>query len=730
MDKLYSMTLPGGAADKIGNRFEDRWTINTLIDLLDEKVNRVRLEPPGVDGFEFLVTDATELIGHQAKRQTGLGHWTLSQLNQAGVLTNFWRALQDGTRCTFVSTQDAQELGGLAQRARDAASFEEFKREFLKAEKWQKAFNDLCRYWEQPSEKDAFSALRWIHVETVSENFLRKTIVARLEALVDADAFAVEALLSKFVANHIHREVTSAEMWHFLEEQGMRRRRWGKDTHVLAKVAAQNDRYLQAFRRDSITGLDLTRDEVAEIMQLVDNEERHVILLTGEAGAGKSYVTGQVVEALRSSGRPHIAFRVDRLKPVQTTHAVGEQLELPGSPATVLAAVAQGQPSVLIIDQLDAVSLASGRNTEFYDCVEEIINEATRIHRGVKVILVCRAFDVENDQRIKQLSRQPHTTWQVSVQLLSEAMVKEAVTTIGLNAQRLSASQINLLKLPLHLKLLAELVQDNVNEPLNFATAKDLFDIFWRRKQQVLQARLGRSVVWTEVIDKLCDYMSAKQVLSVPENLLDEFELDALAMVSEHVLIFDSRRYAFFHESFFDYAFARRFSFRQELIPFLVNDAQHLFRRAQVRQILAYSRDTDSDQYVRDLGALLNHSKIHFHLKQLAFLLLAALQDPTEAEWGVLEPFIHSPDAPLGREARRSISKSVPWFDLLDRLGHLQHWLEDSVKLRTLALQMLAHVIQFSSKESGGSAATLRGRRSRMAATTCTHPAFWCFEFL
>jgi len=49
----------------------------------------------------------------------------------------------------------------------------------------------------------------------------------------------------------------------------------------------------------------------------------------------------------------------------------------------------------------------------------------------------------------------------------------------------------------------------------------------------------------------------------------------------------DKRRYGFGHESFSDYCFARTFSSgRQELADYLEADAQHLFRRAQTRQVL------------------------------------------------------------------------------------------------------------------------------------------------
>ena len=70
-------------------------------------------------------------------------------------------------------------------------------------------------------------------------------------------------------------------------------------------------------------------------------------------------------------------------------------------------------------------------------------------------------------------------------------------------------------------------------------------------------------------------------------DTVDDYADDAQAMASEHVLIRDAQRYSFFHEGFFDYAFARRFAVRGlALLPLLRSYEQHLFRRAQMQQIL------------------------------------------------------------------------------------------------------------------------------------------------
>jgi hypothetical protein len=101
------------------------------------------------------------------------------------------------------------------------------------------------------------------------------------------------------------------------------------------------------------------------------------VLLTGSAGMGKSEVLRQIVTGLRERGIPVLAFRLDRLDPVSLGGAIGTQLGLPGSPVGVLAAVAQGRDCVLVIDQLDAVSRASGRHPQFFDSVDALLSAKT-----------------------------------------------------------------------------------------------------------------------------------------------------------------------------------------------------------------------------------------------------------------------------------------------------------------------------------------------------------------
>jgi hypothetical protein len=48
---------------------------------------------------------------------------------------------------------------------------------------------------------------------------------------------------------------------------------------------------------------------------------------------------------------------------------------------------------------------------------------------------------------------------------------------------RLNTKQLDLLSIPLHLRLLVEIAANSNIDALNFKTAKDLYDRFWDYKQ-------------------------------------------------------------------------------------------------------------------------------------------------------------------------------------------------------------------------------------------------------
>src|ERR1700754_597390 len=103
------MPLPGGPADKLGNRYENWWTVWQLVRMLQGACESIRIEDPGVDKAEFVLGVGGGREWHQAKRSHPTGQWTLARLAGADVevLQAIGASLDSNAdRFVFVSATD------------------------------------------------------------------------------------------------------------------------------------------------------------------------------------------------------------------------------------------------------------------------------------------------------------------------------------------------------------------------------------------------------------------------------------------------------------------------------------------------------------------------------------------------------------------------------------------------------------------------------------------------
>ena len=686
------MTRPGGPANKLGNRYETWWTVSECVRMLHDDTAAIRIEDPGVEKAEFVVTVGSQRELHQAKRSHPKGKWSLAELASDGLLRAIGDALTgNDDRFVFVSGSDARELADLCEAARNAESMEEFERPFLAAQARKQSFERLRREW-RCDVRDAYGRLRRVDVRTINERELEDKVSWGVQALFLADPGKVLAELRAIVGDSVHRAITRQKLIEELDRRGYRMRHIPSPEHAGVAVQKATDRYLSGTRKKLIRER-LVRRKAAETLLSRLEETATDSVVTGKAGSGKTACVVEITEALRTRGLPVLTFRFDRVLSVSTTADLGRRLELEESPALVLAAAAEAarRPGVLIVDQLDAVSTMSGRSSGAFDVVEALLHEARGIRPWtvIHTIVVCRAFDWQHDHRLRQLVP-PDSEAQVEVTEFDVDQVKTILNDAGFDPALFRERQRELLRLPQNLSLFLEADFDTSSTPA-FDTAKQIFDLYWDEKRKAVEDKVASSPdQWKKVIETLCNEMTDTQELSVPRETLDDFSsayVDQLA--SEGVLTFDGRRYGFGHESFFDYCFARVFIRRQErLAAFLKGSEQHLFRRAQVRQILAYLRDADRTRYVEELRTLLSDGGIRTHLKDLAFALLAEVTDPTEEEWAIWERWIGpalkaieegtlNPDK-LSEVAWQRFSGSPSWFEDTDRRRMIENWLDSN----------------------------------------------------
>ncbi|WP_228545900.1 NACHT domain-containing protein [Microcella flavibacter] len=513
----------------------------------------------------------------------------------------------------------------------------------------------------------------------------------------------ISLAIGEILLENLGKEITRGYLLERLSERGIHPIQSADRNTALDQVRSITGSWLTSVRHELLEPR-IERDEASQLLETLSAHRTG--FLAGAAGGGKSSVLEQCVESLQGAGAEVLAIRLDRLDAFKSTIELGRQLGLEASPAASLALAANGRDAYLVVDQLDAVSLASGRMPESFDVIVELIGEALSV-TGMRVILSCRQFDIDNDHRIRTLAAREDIST-ISVGALQDDAIAAAVERMGLDPKELNSSQREILRTPLHLVLLASIAAHG--GALDFQSKGSLFEAFWERKRQASRDR-RQGVRFHEVIAKVANEASDRQTLSIPIELLDEGELieDANVLVSEHVLARDGNRIAFFHETFFDYAFARQWASRGEsLLDFLIRDEQELFRRAQVRQVLQHLAEREPDRFRTEVSALLLSNQVRFHIKETVLAVLSGLPVPSSEDARVVLEVAAS--APYISEKLWSSTRRAPWFRTLCSDGHVGAWLDSSdpaVQARALNA-MLAGVREEPAKV----AELLRARRS------------------
>ena len=638
-----TLALAGGPAAKLGYRYETLWTVSECIRLLRGDTDSIRIEEPGEDKAEFVVRKGQRREFHQVKRSHRKGKWTLRAMAKGGLLREMGDKVgAEDDRFVFVSGSNAHDLDNLCGAANNAESSEEFVGKFLKSSKdREESFNELQKEW-QCGPQTALDRLRRISVRTIDEETLREKVLSDLGLFFSADLHRPFDAIRALVDDSVYRTLDRAYLVEYLGKRGHRLRLRPNPENARLAIEEVTDRYLEAARRRLIQQTLVPREAKATLLSRLAEVATDSVVL-GKAGTGKTAYIVEITEALRSRGWPVLTFRLDRVDfaSVPTTASLGQSLNLEESPALVLAAAAEaaGCPGVLIVDQLDAVGSASGRSTAAFEMFEALLHEAReqRPSAVIHTVVVCRSFDWHHDPRLRQLLP-PDSSEPVTVAEFGLDQVKEVLVEADFDVTLFRDRQLELLRLPQNLALFLEAGFDQ-SHMRDFNTAKELFDRYWDEKRRLVAERssLALDGHWVGVIGALCDQMTATQQLSVPKERLDRYPSPYVnQLASEGVIVTDGRRYGFGHESFFDYCFARLFVERGEhVVALLRQSEQHLFRRAQVRQILTYLRDADPGRYISELRALLADGGIRAHIKDLALALLAEVAEPTEGEWQI-----------------------------------------------------------------------------------------------
>ena len=184
----------GGRADKYGNRFEARWIVYQLLDVLEEKKESIIIEPIGEDeeGVDILVEFNGHKEGQQCKgRNAGKEYWDFSSIKGKGILKK-WKFQLDREENYYVSLVSPLPFTFLEDLIKRANTNDEDPHNFYNhqilnsSKKFVDFFKSFCKEMSIsiPNELNkSISYLKRIKFIQVPDTTLKELILSRIEYL-------------------------------------------------------------------------------------------------------------------------------------------------------------------------------------------------------------------------------------------------------------------------------------------------------------------------------------------------------------------------------------------------------------------------------------------------------------------------------------------------------------------------------------------------------------------
>jgi len=355
------------------------------------------------------------------------------------------------------------------------------------------------------------------------------------------------------------------------------------------------------------------------------------LVLTGKAGIGKTAILSKIQSILLENNTVYLSIKSDKFE-IESKESLSSFFGV-NNILLSIKKLTRKEKVIVLIDQLDALSLTMSSNKKVINIILEFIEQLKNIS-NVKVIVSIREYDLRNDPLFKSLN----DTNIITTQLLNFEYVSNKLKSFVKESTKLNNTLVELLRTPLHLSIFIELYPSD-DSCISIKTLQDLYSKFWKQKIQdrSLDKTLRQNTV--ELLKSIVNKMNELNKIEVPKLYFeDKFEDEIALLLSKGILKEEKKKISFFHQTFYDYVFARDFAQKDmSLYKYILTTTQDLNIREQFKQIIQFLRGTDEDKYLSELENILYSDEIRFHIKLLLISYLGSLEKPTDEEFTFIQ---------------------------------------------------------------------------------------------
>lgn len=644
----------GGRADKQGNSYEIDCIIYEMLQILNEKNYSVIIEALGKDeiGTDILVTNAEGQKEHQQckARNASEEQWNFFDLKTINIFSE-WKIQLDRDRLRKVALVSPLSCSFLVDLHNRACNTSDKAEDFYSVQimnssnKFQKFYYNFCTEMGLQIEGKienkfeilkSIDYLRRISYKQKSEYELKEHIYQYIGFLFSSKVEAVyNAFVSLIVKGDIlGKEITQTNLTNYFEKQGIIFRLIDGDKRVKPKLRVINQEYKDNFK--PLQGGLVHRKVFENCINAIENQKS--VIISGNAGYGKSGCTEAILNYCEEQKIPYIAIKLDRRTPSKSCAAWGQELGFPSSIVHSIHCISKNENAVIILDQLDALRWTQANSSEALGVCMELIREIRDLNseRKKKLIpvFVCRTYDLENDNNIKSLFNERETSekeWEVVK--VNDFEDSEVEVIVGRDYERLSPKLKKLLKIPSNLYIWQHLDKEEDYDDC-LTTSHLIGKWFEQICEKSLKAGLSQGII-NQIKQNIVDVLDGTGRLFVPKSILNIEKAILDFLISSEIILVQNNKVGFVHQSILDYFISQSMSqryFKGQTIEEIIGDKskQNPSRRYQVQMFLQDILEYDSHDFLLAGEEMVLSDNIRYYVKHIFYEILGQVGEPDD----------------------------------------------------------------------------------------------------
>ncbi len=353
--------------------------------------------------------------------------------------------------------------------------------------------------------------------------------------------------------------------------------------------------------------------------------KKNVLVLKGEKGLGKSAILKDLYEKLDKENYTVLGIKADKFycKSISELEKklFNEQLTFD---KIVKDTEEKNSKLVVLIDQIDAMSLTLSSSREYIETYIRLISYL-QDNQKTRIILSSRSYDLKYDAELSIYNSDVYKI--ISANLLSLEDVKNTLLEFKINCS--SSKVLELLRTPNHLDIYCRIFENGLKKDIDtISTLKELYDQLWKKyispKKDLNLKRL---------IYLLSQRMYNEQRISVGNIYEDDYYSEIQYLSSHSLLIEYNKELQFFHQTFYEYCFAKQFvENKGNLENYILDNEQSLYVRSVIKMVLEYLREYDITTYHTTIKNIINSIDYRFHIKSLILSELGLIKNPSNIE--------------------------------------------------------------------------------------------------